>query len=91
MQDIDAKRYFNEAVDAEALGIPEYRNIIKVNVVFVTTRRMDGLQEPMDLGLVFWKLKDQTYKDLTSFFADLHLVCLTHTFNERVVVTPVTS
>ena len=43
MQDIDAKRYFNEAVDAEALGIPEYRSIIKVNVVFVTTRRMDGL------------------------------------------------
>lgn len=30
MQDVDAKRYFNEAVDPDALGIPEYRTIIKV-------------------------------------------------------------
>lgn len=30
MQDIDAKRYFNEPVDPDALGIPEYRTIIKV-------------------------------------------------------------
>jgi len=29
MQEEDAKRYFNEAVDPDALGIPEYRTIIK--------------------------------------------------------------
>lgn len=30
MQDVDAKRYFNEPVDPDAFGIPEYREIIKV-------------------------------------------------------------
>lgn len=28
----------------------------------------------MDLGIIFWKLKDQTYKSIQSFFGDLHLV-----------------
>lgn len=35
----------------------------------------------MDLGSIFWKLKDSTYRDAASFFADVHLVrsvCFEH-------------
>eukprot|EP00210_Caulerpa_lentillifera_P003461 g3303.t1 len=59
MQEASAKAFFNEPVDPEALGIPEYPLVIK---------------QPMDLGLIFWKLKDHNYKYVKHFFEDLNLV-----------------
>lgn len=59
MQEPSAKAFFNEPVDPEALGIPEYPLVIK---------------QPMDLGLIFWKLKDCNYKFVKHFFDDLNLV-----------------
>ncbi|KAK9826315.1 hypothetical protein WJX74_008260 [Apatococcus lobatus] len=51
--------YFNEPVDADALGIPEYRDIIK---------------RPMDLGTVSHKLQGNRYRGLYDVRADINLI-----------------
>ncbi|KAK9863292.1 hypothetical protein WJX84_010639 [Apatococcus fuscideae] len=51
--------YFNEPVDADGLGIPEYLDVIK---------------RPMDLGTVAHKLQADKYRSLVDFRADINLI-----------------
>jgi hypothetical protein len=59
MEEKDSILYFNVAVDPEALGIPQYRDIVK---------------HPMDLGTIQAKLQASAYDTLTAFESDIYLV-----------------
>eukprot|EP00192_Tetraselmis_astigmatica_P010209 CAMPEP_0117665470 /NCGR_PEP_ID=MMETSP0804-20121206/9828_1 /TAXON_ID=1074897 /ORGANISM="Tetraselmis astigmatica, Strain CCMP880" /LENGTH=920 /DNA_ID=CAMNT_0005472887 /DNA_START=369 /DNA_END=3131 /DNA_ORIENTATION=+ len=59
MQQELAELYFDEPVDAEALGIPEYYDIIK---------------NPMDLGTVMRKLNRDEYEGALQLYSDIRLV-----------------
>jgi hypothetical protein len=52
----EAAEPFLEPVDPEALGIPDYRKIIK---------------DPVDLSLVEYNLRNNLYQTPTQFHADL--------------------
>ncbi|KAK9815856.1 hypothetical protein WJX72_010824 [[Myrmecia] bisecta] len=68
MQHELAVSYFNEPVDPDALGIPEYRDLIKT---------------PMDLGTVAKKLERDHYSSPAAMLSDVRLVWQNcHTFNE---------
>ena len=59
---------FQEAVNADALGIPEYYEIIK---------------EPMDLSKIEAKLKSEKYTDFAEFQTDvLKIIENSYRFNE---------